>query len=197
MDPSLYGSIFREFPLGLVLLDGKGLVLDANAAARDLPTGAGEDVVGQDFFNVFDGLEDIEKIRDRFIVATRDGSIQECFDTGLRGDGANGRVPLQLRMESFDSGERFVVLVLIEVVQTGGDSLHAAKLLKNSVKQLSDIRHDINNPLMGIFGHAELLTSRKDLPDDARSSADTILEQSRKIRDLVLELGRVRDSLKD
>jgi nitrogen-specific signal transduction histidine kinase len=188
--------MFHAFPIGLLLLDDKGAILDANAAARDLPTGAGDDLKGQDFFQVFEGLEDHQAIFDRFIIATRDRQVHESFDTGLRGGGGHGRLPIQLRMERFDSGDGDAILVMIEIVQAGDDNRNAAKLLKNSVKQLSDIRHDINNPLMGIFGHAELLTSREDLPEGARKSADTIMEQSRKIRDLVMELGRVRDGLK-
>ncbi len=197
MNPALYAAMFREFPLGLLLLDGKGAVLDANLAARGLPTGAGDALEGKDFFELFDGLEDLEAIRDRFTIATRDGQLREMFDTGLRGDGGSGRIPIQLRMVSFDTGDGAATLVMIEVIQAGDDNLNAAKLIRNSIKQLSDIRHDINNPLMGIFGHAELLTTRNDLPEGARKSAATIMESSRKIRDLVLELGRVRDSLKE
>lgn len=196
MNSGLYLEMFRTFPMGLLLLDSKGAILDANQAARDLPTCDGDILDGKDFFEAFEGLEDLQEIRDRFIIATRDGKIRESFDTGLRGDG-KGRLPVQLRLESFDGGTGEAILVIFEVVETGDDNRNAAKLLRNSVKQLSDIRHDINNPLMGIFGHAELLSGREDLPDGARNSVDTIMEQSRKIRDLVLELGRVRDSLKD
>ncbi len=197
MQAGLHTMMFQLFPHGLLLLDDKGAILDANDAARNLPTGAGDDLAGADFFEVFAGLEDLQAIRDRFIIATRDGRIRECFDTGLRGGGGNGRVALQLRMHEFDAGEDgSVILVMIEVVQAGEDNRNAAKLLRNSMKQLSDIRHDINNPLMGILGHAELLAIRKDLSDGAKNSVDTIMEQSLKIRDLVLELGRLRDSLK-
>ena len=196
MIPAIYEEMFRSFPFALFILDGNGAILDTNLAARNLPTGAGDNLQGRDFFEVLTGLEDLQAIRDRFIVATRDGKAWESFDTGLRGDG-NGRLPIQLRLVGFDTGEGEATLASIEVIQIGEDNRNAAKLLRNSVKQLSDIRHDINNPLMGIFGHAELLTSRKDLPEGARNSADTIMEQARKIRDLVLELGRVRDSLKD
>jgi nitrogen-specific signal transduction histidine kinase len=188
--------MFQAFPIGLLLLDSNGAILDANQAARDLPTGGGHNLEGMDFFDAYGGLEDLQEVRDRFIIGTRDGKLKESFDTGLRGDGS-GRLPVQLRLESFGSGEGDMILVMFEVIQTGEDNRNAAKLLKNSVKQLSNIRHDINNPLMGIFGHAELLSGRDDLPEGAKNSIATIMEQSRKIRDLVLELGRVRDILKN
>ena len=196
MHHALYAAMFRTFPMGLLLLDNKGAILDANQAARSLPTGAGENMEGKDFFEVFKGLEDLQAIQDRFLIATRDGQIREAFDSGLRGEDS-GRVPVHLRLERFDGGDGDVILAIIEIVGAGDNNQNAAKLLRNSVKQLSDIRHDINNPLMGVFGHAELLASRNDLPDGARNSVDTIMEQSRKIRDLVLELGKVRDSLKN
>ena len=69
MNPAVYGAMFHAFPIGLLLLDDKGAILDANAAARDLPTGAGDDLKGQDFFQVFEGLEDHQAIFDRFIIA--------------------------------------------------------------------------------------------------------------------------------
>ncbi len=197
MQAGLHTMMFQFFPHGLLILDGKGAILDANRAARNLPTGAGDDLEGADFFEVFAGLEDLRTIRDRFIVATRDGRIRESFDTGLRGSGGSGRVAMQLRMHEFDGGEEGrVILVMIEIVQAGEDNRNAAKLLRNSVKQLSDIRHDINNPLMGILGHAELLATRNNLPEGEKNSIDTIMEQALKIRDLVLELGRIRDNLK-
>ena len=191
METSLYRSLFDEFPAALLVVDRDGRILAANRAAADLPTGAGGDLQGADFFQVFEDLEDLQEIRDRFLVSQKSGPVRLCFDTGLRNHGSP-RLPLQVRMHGIDGA----VLVVVELVQAGEGNRSAALLLRNSVKQLSDIRHDINNPLMGILGHAELLRGRKDLGPDAANSVDTIMEQCLKIRDLVQELGRVRDSLR-
>lgn len=59
------------------------------------------------------------------------------------------------------------------------------------LKQIAHLRHEINNPLMGILGHIEMLLGTPELPDDIRKRAETIQREARKIRDTVEEMGGV------
>lgn len=59
------------------------------------------------------------------------------------------------------------------------------------LKQISEIRHQINNPLMGILGHLELLLERPELPEDIKERGEKMLHESRKIKTLVEDLGQV------
>jgi len=53
------------------------------------------------------------------------------------------------------------------------------------------IRHEINNPLTGVLGQAQLLL-REDLNDKARKRVQTIEELAIRIRDIVAQLRDVQ-----
>jgi two-component system NtrC family sensor kinase len=52
---------------------------------------------------------------------------------------------------------------------------------------ITRVRHEINNPLTGVLGQAQLLL-REDLPERARKRAQTIEELAIRIRDIVAQL---------
>ena len=53
------------------------------------------------------------------------------------------------------------------------------------------IRHEINNPLTGVLGQAQLLL-REELSESARRRVTTIEEQAIRIRDIVAQLRQVQ-----
>jgi signal transduction histidine kinase len=53
------------------------------------------------------------------------------------------------------------------------------------------VRHEINNPLTGLIGQAQLLL-REELSDTARRRVQTIEQLANRIRDLVAELRTVQ-----
>jgi CheY-like chemotaxis protein/transcriptional regulator with GAF, ATPase, and Fis domain len=55
------------------------------------------------------------------------------------------------------------------------------------------LRHEINNPLTGILGNAQLLLLTPNLPEDLRSRLETIEALTLRIRDIVRRLETVRD----
>ena len=62
----------------------------------------------------------------------------------------------------------------------------------NEIAELvSRVRHEINNPLTGILGQAQLLL-REDLNDKARKRAEIIEELARRMTDIVAELRLVQ-----
>jgi len=60
---------------------------------------------------------------------------------------------------------------------------------------ITRVRHEINNPLTGVLGQAQLLL-REDLNDRARKRAVTIEELAVRIRDVVAQLRSVQKSSK-
>ena len=56
---------------------------------------------------------------------------------------------------------------------------------------ITRVRHEINNPLTGVLGQAQLLL-REDLSDRARKRAKTIEELAIRIRDIVAQLRQVQ-----
>jgi signal transduction histidine kinase len=55
------------------------------------------------------------------------------------------------------------------------------------------VRHEINNPLTGVLGQAQLLL-REDLNEAAQKRARTIEELARRLRDSVAQLRQVQRS---
>ena len=50
---------------------------------------------------------------------------------------------------------------------------------------LSALRHAVNNPLTAVLGFSELLSRRRELPEDVRAKIDTIREHAQRVRDLI------------
>lgn len=57
------------------------------------------------------------------------------------------------------------------------------------------VRHEINNPLAGILGQAQLLL-REELNDKARRRAETIEQLATRLRDVVAQLRQIQKPVK-
>jgi signal transduction histidine kinase len=56
---------------------------------------------------------------------------------------------------------------------------------------ITRVRHEINNPLTGVLGQAQLLL-REELSERARKRAETIEELAIRLRDIVAQLREVQ-----
>jgi signal transduction histidine kinase len=56
---------------------------------------------------------------------------------------------------------------------------------------ITRVRHEMNNPLTGVLGQAQLLL-REDLNERARKRAETIEELAIRLRDIVAQLRQVQ-----
>ncbi|MFD0703918.1 sensor histidine kinase [Slackia equolifaciens] len=75
-----------------------------------------------------------------------------------------------------------------------GESINAASAVirrKDEARKrwVSGVSHDIRTPLAISMGHAERIATGEGVPEEARKSAETILRQSARIRDLVADLN--------
>jgi signal transduction histidine kinase len=71
---------------------------------------------------------------------------------------------------------------------------HEAKL-DEVAELIARVRHEINNPLTGVLGQAQLLL-REELNDKARKRAQTIEELAMRLRDIVAQLRQIQKPLK-
>ena len=83
---------------------------------------------------------------------------------------------------------------------SGGPSV--AEIVAEYEAQLDDVavlvarvRHEINNPLAGILGQAQLLL-REELNDKARRRAETIEQLATRLRDVVAQLRQIQRPVK-
>jgi signal transduction histidine kinase len=84
-------------------------------------------------------------------------------------------------------------------VQTSNDEADRLRALvaeyENKMDEIADlvsrVRHEINNPLTGILGQAQLLL-REELNEKARHRAETIEQLARRLAKTVAELRQVQ-----
>ncbi|MFN2533436.1 MAG: histidine kinase dimerization/phospho-acceptor domain-containing protein [Pyrinomonadaceae bacterium] len=79
----------------------------------------------------------------------------------------------------------------INIETTAIDHTHCRQRLHEVIDVVAHIRHEINNPLTGVLGQAQLLL-REDLSDRARNRAKAIEELAMRIRDIVAELREIQ-----
>ena len=69
------------------------------------------------------------------------------------------------------------------------------KKIDDVAQLVSRVRHEINNPLTGVLGQAQLLL-REDLNETARRRAQTIEQLAIRLRDVAAELRQVQRPVK-
>src|SRR2546422_11657696 len=63
--------------------------------------------------------------------------------------------------------------------------------IDEAAELITRVRHEINNPLTGVLGQAQLLL-REDLNERARKRAETIEDLAIRLRDIVAQLRQVQ-----
>jgi signal transduction histidine kinase len=101
-------------------------------------------------------------------------------------------IPLRIHVLPFPSEQPSLVTVVLETLPATEDEDRADVLIERFLQIASHVRHEINNPLMGVLVHGELLESRTDLPEDVRERIRAIREEAERIREHVRELGAIR-----
>lgn len=81
---------------------------------------------------------------------------------------------------------------LNESSQSDKDQIAAYRLkLEETAALVARIRHEINNPLTGVLGQAQLLL-REDLSERSRKRVQTIEDLALRLRDVVAQLRDVQ-----
>lgn len=207
-------AIFRTIIDAIVVIDGKGLVLDFNPAAERIFGYTAKEVIGQ---NVKMLMPEPDRGR-------HDQYLKNYFQTGepqiigkgrevvgLRKDG--GKLPLDLAVSEFIyDGRRLFTGILRDITERHA----AAGMLRNAKREaetanraksvfLANMSHELRTPLNTIIGYSELLheeaEEREDQPlleDLGRISvaARHLLSLINEVLDLSkIEAGRVRIEL--
>jgi len=72
------------------------------------------------------------------------------------------------------------------------EEVASRKELEAVLKMSVTLQHEINNPLTGVIGNAELLTDRKNLREaDIDEIAENILHSSMRIKEIIKQMGKV------
>ena len=173
--------------LGAAVLDASGSILAANDAFARLAGADGRSLSGRPFFEEFAAAVAVREHAKSFLEAS--GPLEVDLQVPAFGAALGD---FRIRMRAFDAGSRRRALVLVEE----GSEIMRLRSVESSydraLKLVSHARHEINNSLMGILGHLEILLSQAGVPDSIRKRAEILLEESERIRDCVAELDSVR-----
>jgi len=127
-----------------------------------------------------------ERLRD-----SRGGAVHGGPITAIVHAGGSSRA-VRLLVFAIGAGSDAAVGIAVEALPAVGDEDRPDAALDHCLAVVSRVRHEINNALMGIYGNAELLLGHRDVPEALRERAGALLEDARRIRDLVRELGTLR-----
>ena len=81
--------------------------------------------------------------------------------------------------------------VSLENSKPSGDASDDRQKLEQIVELVARVRHEINNPLTGVLGQAQLLL-REELNDRARKRAQAIEDLALRLKDIVAQLREVK-----
>jgi two-component system, NtrC family, sensor kinase len=76
-------------------------------------------------------------------------------------------------------------------LEPSGDASDDRQKLEQIVELVARVRHEINNPLTGVLGQAQLLL-REELNDRARKRAQAIEDLALRLKDIVAQLREVK-----
>ena len=145
-----FEQITENMSEGLVLLDGKGVVLSINPAARMIFR-AGGSCVGQEF-----------------LVIDRDHTINLAIQTALEGGHSEVRAVRNDREYQFDISRITVDGLTAGTVLLAFDVTEQAAAERSRREFTANVSHELKTPLQSIMGSAELLENglvkQEDLP---------------------------------
>jgi signal transduction histidine kinase len=95
-------------------------------------------------------------------------------------DGSQGRDAAEVSLEGDDAEEKLQKLVAAYEIR-----------MDEVAEMITRVRHEINNPLTGVLGQAQLLL-REELSDKARKRVKIIEELAVRLRDIVAQLRQIQ-----
>ncbi len=184
-------QILDALPLPVVTLSAEGFIVDANRAAGGLKGGA----IGRDFCE--------------FVPAADAVRVEEALGQAARGESTRLEIAYRALDGTFHKAEVTVVpgpegsepAVAIAILRDTAAEHEARRELVQLTKLatvgelLAGISHELNNPLTAVIAYAELLASRKDLPEEVREDLADLRRQGLRAAKIVKQLlAFVRES---
>ena len=174
-------------PLPTAVLDEAGSIfLVSEAFARLVGSSVGH-LLGKPFFAEFGASKAIRDAGRAYLAPG--GSIDA--DIEVDAFGATGG-SVRIRMCSLDAAAgRFALVVAEEAPEAELPGAARAPTGAEALDAAQSMRHEINNSLMGMFGHLEILLAQPDTPEPVRRRVEIVLRETEKIRDRVAELKTI------
>jgi len=179
-------TIVATVPVGIILTDGQGVVLEANpAAVAMLGAPDAHALTGAHFHRVFE--DDPAAVRDLLIDVLAKGHERRLCFTQSTTFGASLRCDLIIASLHEESGGVDSLLVLM--TDLGGNRDPAlAQPPAALVQAVRNVVHEVNNPLTAILGYTQLLLNA-DLEGAVRSRLERIMAEARRCQQAIQKLS--------
>ena len=185
------GAIWAALPLPSLLVDGAGLIREANPAAETFLNASSRSLTGQP---LLDRLSIDAPMEEALARARANQSPLNISDVDVT---SGDRPPVQCNLHIAPMHDSPGILLLIlsprEIADRLGRSLGAKSAAKSAIGMAEMLAHEIKNPLAGISGAAQLL-SMSLTPEDQELTG-LIVEETRRIVKLleqVEQFGNLR-----
>ncbi|NOY78068.1 MAG: response regulator [Calditrichaeota bacterium] len=183
----LWQHVLDSIPLGISVHDANWRVLQINRAIRDLLGLQESDIIGQKCFRLFHKIEH---------------PIESCPFLKL----LKSKQPERKVMDIFGDGRQFEVICypLLDENQAITGTIHIVEdvtqklAMQKEIFQreklatlgeiIAGVAHELNNPLTGVLGFADLLLEESELPETVRRDLTVIKQEAERSRKIVRNL---------
>lgn len=190
---SRYRVIFDEAPMSIVVIDGGGRVIDANAA-HWLMMGADPDAVGDSVgASVLDLPAAQEPGVHERLVGVLAGTPFDLRHQAYTSPYSNRELKLNVRgvpLHDDDGGVTGALILSEDVTEEAklAEQLVRAQKMESLGTLAGGIAHEFNNLLSGILGHASLLRSRIPHTDSLQRHVTRVEESAHRAAELTQQL---------
>ncbi len=189
--PAPQPAIWAALPLPAFQIDAEGAVLDANPAAEALLRRPARTLRGRSLAAMLRPDTDLPAAIARVLDSA---TAMTVHDLGLRPGERRSTCDLQIAPLAEPGRPTDRLLVLLHMREIAGRldrTLKARAAARTAIGMAGMLAHEIKNPLAGIAGAAQLL--EMELPAEQRELTDLILQETRRVVDLLKQVERFGD----
>jgi PAS domain S-box-containing protein len=192
-----YLNLYDFAPTGYFILDHNSLIVDVNLAGSELLGSEKHRLIGTQFTSsISPDSQDAFYFHWREVLKT--GAKSSCELKMLKADGTLFPAQLiRMAMPEKDGNINQFRTAVIDITERkqAEEALRQLEQKAQLVSRLasvgelaSGVAHEINNPLTGVIGYAQLLMDREDVPSDIRSDLAAINDGAQRVAGIVKRL---------
>lgn len=166
--------IVESMQEGLILLDGRGLVLSINKSASKLLNMPDVDFTGKHIF----AANPDSLLQASVYTALGGSSCEELIESG------GGMIQLMANPVRVEGTVRGVVLLIFDVTEK-----QAAEQMRREFS--ANVSHELKTPLTSISGYAEIMKNGLVRPEDVQRFSENIYVEARRLIDLIEDIIRL------